>query len=178
MYDHGGRGLPPSDADIEREGLALIVHSLVTDLYLAQEAQRDPARAKRMRALRDKAVTNFRAIYAAVIAAKELRAMTSDSRAATPLLSGCTMDTLNFAMAWQHALSRGGCGQACANCAVVEPSAASSGRAIDFKKCSKCSAIRYCSKQCQINHWPVHGPFMCKHYRWKLTGSDAEDCGF
>jgi hypothetical protein len=149
MYD--GHGLPPSNFDfIQREGEGLIIHSVVTEEYLAQvrpvsravsdedtegrgvddvspphlhqrarvspsrsppppvalplqEAQRDPAKAKKMRALRDEAVANFRAIHAAAVAAKELQATTDPSLArAVGTTSGCTVDCLNFDLAWRH----------------------------------------------------------------------------
>jgi ankyrin repeat protein len=38
----------------------------------------------------------------------------------------------------------------CAACGVSSSSGA------HFKKCSRCKAVRYCSKDCQLTHWPVH----------------------
>jgi ankyrin repeat protein len=38
----------------------------------------------------------------------------------------------------------------CAACGV------SSFSGVNFKKCSRCKAVRYCSKDCQLSHWPVH----------------------
>ena len=38
----------------------------------------------------------------------------------------------------------------CAGCSKTEPFLKT------FKVCSRCSKVKYCSKECQVNHWKIH----------------------
>ncbi|KAG1667062.1 hypothetical protein FOA52_000425 [Chlamydomonas sp. UWO 241] len=265
-----------------RDGSALLMVSLVTDEFLDLEARRDRAKAQKLRALRDKAVTDSRAILAAfhklqaehaLVAPADPRGsgLFSSSAAGTNLFALRASDFDNANTAWRHLLcvalgvfcdadseayidavkegrqppaptrtafrnSVPGLGRlleermmdlyrstampaaecagiaplaqlqaqaprrpklcevfegleprrvdsnvghnttgegprACANCCAIAPTAAS-GLTLEFKKCGKCNAVRYCSKECQCAHWVIHGPLMCEHYRWKVAANE------
>jgi ankyrin repeat protein len=44
---------------------------------------------------------------------------------------------------------------AAGTCAACGSSSSGASNA-NFKKCARCLAVRYCSKNCQLTHWPVH----------------------
>lgn len=105
LHVHGAPPQYPPE-DIQREGLSLIITSVLTEEYLDREAQQSPARAKRVRKLRDKALANCHAIHAAMISAKAQAVSTDpgDSARGKAMLSGRITDCLNFDLAWRHGL--------------------------------------------------------------------------
>ena len=47
------------------------------------------------------------------------------------------------------------------------------GEGIDLLKCSKCKAVSYCSKECQLADWPAHKPMCQKHTELKTFVSET-----
>jgi ankyrin repeat protein len=87
----------------------------------------------------------------------ELEPPTTDAQAATPhtlSLQGGHVHVAQFLEAAVRSRSTGGepvdTEGTCAACGSSSPADA------QFKKCSRCRAVRYCSKDCQRTHWPVH----------------------
>merc|ERR1712008_392179 len=49
-----------------------------------------------------------------------------------------------------HLADRAGTAVMCGSCSNVETGTAS------LQKCSRCGVVRYCSQECQSQHWPFH----------------------
>lgn len=69
---------------------------------------------------------------------------------AATLTKAYNLEALEDLCAQEDAQS-GSKGPTCAICGVSAP-----------KKCSQCQKIHYCSRECQVKHWPAHKPFCIK----------------